>query len=127
MEIEINEKKNNPFLNRTEVHFTIIHENQKTPNRDVVRSELADSLNAKKENIIIERLDSGFGIQKTKGYAKIYSSRKHAENLEYKYILKRNELKGKQKKSEDETKEAEVESKPETSEEKPESEGKEQE
>ena len=101
MEIEIDEKKTNPYLNRTEVNFTITHENQKTPNRDVVRSELADSLNAKKENIIIERLDSGFGSQKTKGYAKIYSSRKHAEEMEYKYIMKRNAVKGKQKKEED--------------------------
>jgi len=111
MEIEIREKKNNPFLNRTEVHFTITHVNQKTPNRDVVRSELADSLNAKKENVIIERLDSGFGSQKTKGYAKIYSSRKDAEELEYKHILKRNEIKGK-KKSEDESKEGSTEGTP---------------
>jgi small subunit ribosomal protein S24e len=112
MEIEIREKKNNPFLNRTEVHFTINHVNQKTPNRDVVRTELADSLNAKKENIIIERLDSGFGSQKTKGYAKIYSSRKHAEEMEYKHIIKRNEIKGKQKKSEDDSKEADTQESP---------------
>ena len=117
MEIEINEKKNNPYLKRTEVNFTITHENQKTPNRDVVRSELADSLNAKKENIIIERLDSGFGSRKTSGYAKIYSSRKDAEEMEYKYIIKRNVVKGKQKKSEDEAKD-EAESTPEPTEEK---------
>ncbi|MBN2065477.1 MAG: 30S ribosomal protein S24e [Candidatus Thermoplasmatota archaeon] len=117
MEIEINEKKTNPYLNRTEVHFTITHENQKTPNRDVVRTELADNLNAKKENIIIERLDSGFGSRQTKGYAKIYSSRKDAEEMEYKYIIKRNAVKGKQKKSDEEGKE-EAESAPEPSEEK---------
>ncbi|MFH1013584.1 MAG: 30S ribosomal protein S24e [Thermoplasmatota archaeon] len=108
MEIEINEKKNNPFLDRTEVHFTILHANQKTPNRDVVRSELAESLNTKKEHVIIEYLNSEFGIQKTTGYARIYSNRKQVEILEYKHILKRNETKGKQKKSDEETKEGEV-------------------
>ncbi len=108
MEIEINEKKNNPFLNRTEVHFTVLHTNQKTPNRDVVRSELAENLNEKKENVFIEQLNSKFGIQKTTGYARIYSTRKQAESLEYKYILKRNEGKGKQKKSDEESKEGET-------------------
>jgi small subunit ribosomal protein S24e len=105
MEIEINEKKNNPFLNRTEVYFTVLHANQKTPNRDVVRSELAESLNEKKENIIIERLNSTFGVQKTTGYARIYGNRKQAETIEYSYILKRNEIKGKQKKADEPPKE----------------------
>jgi len=104
MEIEINEKKNNPLFNRTEVHFTIIHEGEGTPNREIIRSEIADKLNVKKENVIINNINSSFGIQKSRGYAKIYSTPKNAENLERKYILKRNQATQKDKKKDEDKK-----------------------
>lgn len=104
MDIEITEKKNNPLFNRTEVHFTINHEGEGTPNREIIRSEIADKLNVKKENIIINNITSSFGIQKSRGYAKIYSSPKNIENLERKYILNRNKSAQKEKKKEDESK-----------------------
>ena len=115
MEIEINEKKNNPLFNRTEVYFTIIHEGEGTPNREIIRTEIADKLNVNKENIIINNIHSSFGVQKSKGYAKVYSTPKKAESLERKYILKRNQLGGKESKkdekkdqpSKEETKDAE--------------------
>lgn len=111
MEIEITEKKNNPFFKRTEVHFIISHENQGTPNQAIIRNELASELNAKKENIIIESIDSSFGIQQTKGYAKVYSSRKEAESIERKHLLKRNRAQEKkpEKKEEEKTEEAPAE------------------
>ena len=90
MEIEINEKKNNPLFKRTEVYFTVVHPNEATPNRAIIQSELADALNANKDHIIIDTLHSGFGVQKTKGYAKVYSSKKYAESLERKHQLQRN-------------------------------------
>jgi len=102
MEIEIYSKKNNPLLNRTEVHFTIQHEGEKTPNREIIRSELAEKLNAKKENVIINDIQSSSGIQKSMGYAKIYSSLKKAEELERKHILIRNKISVKKEKTEEE-------------------------
>ena len=39
MEIEINSKRNNPLLNRTEVYFTVKHSGEGTPNREIIRSE----------------------------------------------------------------------------------------
>jgi small subunit ribosomal protein S24e len=104
MEIEIKEKTNNPFFKRTEVHFIIKHENQGTPNQAIIRNELAEVLNSKKELVIIDSIDSGFGIQQTRGYAKVYSSRKVAEQIENEHILKRNSIvEGKPKKAEDES------------------------
>ncbi len=44
MEIEIDSKKNNPLLNRTEIYFTIKHIGEKTPNREIIRAELAEKL-----------------------------------------------------------------------------------
>ncbi len=92
MEIEIDSKKNNPLLNRTEIYFTIKHEGEGTPNREIIRSELADKLNVKKENIIVNTVHSSFGIQEISCYAKVYSSSEKSKNLERDYLLKRNKL-----------------------------------
>jgi small subunit ribosomal protein S24e len=92
MEIEIDSKKNNPLLKRTEVYFTVKHIGEKTPNREIIRSELADKLNSKKENVVLNIIKPGFGINKTTGYAKIYSSLNNLKSLERNHILKRNKL-----------------------------------
>jgi small subunit ribosomal protein S24e len=104
MEIEITEKKNNPMFKRTEVQFIIKHENQGTPNKTILQNELAEALNAKKDQIIIDTIHSSFGIQQTRGYAKVYTSRKEAETIERKHILKRNQVSSaKPKKKEEDT------------------------
>jgi len=92
MEIIIDSKKNNPLLSRTEVQFTIKHSGEPTPNREIVRNELADKLNTKKENIIINNISSGFGTCETIGYAKVYTSLKQIKGVERKHFLKRNKL-----------------------------------
>ena len=97
MEIEIDSKKNNPLLNRTEVYFTVKHPGEGTPNRELIRSELADKLNAKKENIIVHVITPGFGTQETTGYAKVYSSVEKSKKSEREHILKRNKLIGEKK------------------------------
>jgi ribosomal protein S24E len=63
METEINSKRNNPLLNRTEIFFTIKHKGEGTPNREIIRGELANKLNVKKENIIVKTVHSSFGNQ----------------------------------------------------------------
>jgi small subunit ribosomal protein S24e len=112
MEIEIQSKTDNTLLGRTEVHFIILHEGEGSPKRDLVRNELAEKLNAKKETVMIDFMRSSFGVRKTIGYAKIYKSIEDAKAGEADPILKRNGLgtKKKQKKETkkegDETKEA---------------------
>jgi small subunit ribosomal protein S24e len=100
MEIEIQSKTDNTLLGRTEVHFIILHEGEGSPKRDLVRNELAEKLNAKKETVMIDFMRSSFGIRKTVGYAKIYKSIEDAKAGEADPILKRNGLgtKKKQKK-----------------------------
>ena len=113
MEIEIDSKKNNPLLNRTEICFTVRHEGGSTPNREIIRSELAEKLNVKKENIIVNAINTSFGIQETTGYAKIYSSVAKAKDGERRHILERNLIgvEGK-KKEEKKTEEKPVEETP---------------
>ena len=97
MEIEIQSKNDNLLLGRTEVRFVIHHEGEGTPKRELVRNELAEKLNAKKENIMINDMHSSFGTRKTIGYAKIYSSIEDAKKGEADPILKRNGLGTKKK------------------------------
>jgi small subunit ribosomal protein S24e len=117
MEIEIQSKTDNILLGRTEVRFVILHEGEGTPKRDLVRSELADKLNAKKETIMIDFMRSSFGARKTVGYAKIYKSIEDAKTGEADPILKRNGLGTKKKPKKEAPKEGEA--KRETSREKP--------
>ena len=105
MEIKIESKRNNPLLNRTEVQFTVKHEGEGTPNREIIRNELADKLNAKKENIIINNISSGFGTQETVGYAKVYTSLKQSKDLERKHFLIRNKVITEGKKTDERKKE----------------------
>jgi small subunit ribosomal protein S24e len=92
MEIDIQIKTNNPLLKRTEVHFTLIHNGESTPKRELVRSELADKLKVKKENIMINYMKANFGKTETIGYARIYKSVDEAKSRERDYILKRNKV-----------------------------------
>ena len=103
MEIEIDSKKNNPLLNRTEIYFTIKHIGEKTPNREIIRAELADKINVKKEDVILDSINTTFGVQEITGYAKVYSSSDKLKVIEREHILVRNKLmqtKKKQKKEE---------------------------
>ncbi len=117
MEIEIQSKIDNVLLGRTEVRFVIFHEGEGTPKRELVRSELAEKLNAKKESIMVDAMHSSFGSRKTIGYAKIYKSIEDAKAREADPILKRNNL-GTKKKAKKEASKPETEKK-ETPKEKP--------
>ena len=107
MDIEIQTQIKNRLLNRTDVHFIVQHTGEQTPKRELIRSELAEKLKVKKEQIIIDNMQSHFGLARTKGYAKIYKSIKEAQSYERDHILKRNNAyaggKTKEEKSKEET------------------------
>jgi len=90
MEIEIEEKRENPLLYRKEIRFVVIHEGEGTPSRAIVKEELAKKLKEKTGNIIIDYIRSHFGSQKSIGYAKVYKSLDDAKKIEPEYIIKRN-------------------------------------
>ena len=125
MELEIIEKRENPLLNRTEVKFRVKHQGEKTPERELVKSDLAEILKVNKSLVIIDYIRPSFGMAISSGYAKIYKSIEDAKKIEPSYILKRNKFgEVKEEKTEEvkeETKE-EKESGQETTEEKEEKE-----
>ena len=104
MDVEINSKRNNLLLNRMEVHFTVRHKDGGTPNREIIRTVLAEKLNVKKENILVNYIHSGFGVQESKGYAKIYKNLDKMKAGERDHILVRNSVITKEKKEKEKTK-----------------------
>ena len=74
MELEIEEKSDNPLLQRQEIQIVIKHENKSTPKRNDVIQSLVKELKAKKDLIIIDHLKNKYGKAETRGYAKIYSN-----------------------------------------------------
>jgi len=98
MELEIQETRENPLMNRTEVHFVLHHPNSQTPKRDAVRDELSKALKVPKDRVIVDHMKPSFGVHDTKGYAKIYPSKEAAMEVENEHMLVRNRLKEKQAK-----------------------------
>lgn len=85
----------NFLLNRKQVDFKLLHQKMPTPSRAEVKSKLAAQFNVDPERIIISKLTPKYGQEFTIGVAKIYDSPEHAQKIELKYMLKRNQPKEK--------------------------------
>ena len=91
MDITIVEEDENPMLHRTDVRFELTHE-EATPERLSVRDSLAAMLNKDSKEVVVHDLDTKFGMRKTVGYAKVYESPEHAQDVEQDYMLERNKI-----------------------------------
>jgi small subunit ribosomal protein S24e len=89
MEVEIVERVENPLFDRIEIKFKVNHENEPTPKRSDVRARLASILNIAEELLVIEKLASTHGRQVASGIARAYRTRERLEELEPKYLLRR--------------------------------------
>ncbi|MCD4816550.1 MAG: hypothetical protein K8R06_09170 [Methanosarcinales archaeon] len=92
MEINITKDWDNPLLDRKEITFNISHSGE-TPSRDEIKNKLVAQLNSRHELVIVDKIRTEYGTQNTYGYAKIYSDVDRANEIENKYVLKRNEPK----------------------------------
>jgi small subunit ribosomal protein S24e len=108
MELEITDKRENTLLDRTEVKFTVSHPNQPTPRRENVREELSKELKVPKDRIVVDYMNSRFGLTISSGYAKIYKKKEVALEVERKHHLVRNKLIKDEKKKEAKPKEGEA-------------------
>jgi small subunit ribosomal protein S24e len=103
MELEITDKRENQLLDRTEVRFTVSHPNQPTPRRESVREQLSKELKVPKDTVVIDHMNSHFGVTISEGYAKIYKKKETALEVERKHHLLRNRLiRDEKKKAKDE-------------------------
>ena len=92
MNLTITNQIDNELLERTELTFTVDHQGEKPPRKDVVRESLASQLNAKKSLVVIHRMTSVFGSQEMQGEAKVYKKADRLQEIEREHIKKRNKL-----------------------------------
>jgi small subunit ribosomal protein S24e len=109
MELEIVTKKENPLLDRIELEVLARHTGQPTPRRDEVREQVAAAVKAKKDQVVVDHLDTTFGVGLTRGYVKVYKTKQAALAIEQRPIIARNRLETQEMKAEAEEKKAAAE------------------
>jgi small subunit ribosomal protein S24e len=92
MEIKIVSNKENALMGRKEIVFTLRHEGETTPSRVQVRQMLASEVGSKTENVVIDSMESEYGLGQTHGTARAYKSADEARKTERVHLLKRNAL-----------------------------------
>jgi small subunit ribosomal protein S24e len=95
MEIKVVEERANPLLKRHEYRFEVTHPTGPTPKREEVRGELAKTIRAPKDRVIIERMHARFGTAVTRGEANVYDTAEAAKQITRGHILVRHGLKEK--------------------------------
>jgi len=87
--MEVTERKENPLLNRVEIHFVWNHANSPTPSLSEMRAAAARAEpGAKEELVFVKDVKTRFGMAQTTGMALVYGSVESAE-LESEYIKTR--------------------------------------
>jgi ribosomal protein S24E len=89
MKIKVNEKTDNPLLNRQDISFTVEHPGTSTPLRLDIRAKLVAMLNCKEDELFIIKLSGLYGQATAKGLAHLYPSKEAALQHEPAYIIKR--------------------------------------
>lgn len=90
MEINVNEKIENPLLNRTEIHFDCIYQGEATPKIMDVKNRLIATLDVDKNLLVVHNLKPSYGEGKANGYAKIYDSEESLAKIEKDHVVKKN-------------------------------------
>ncbi|MHA1608350.1 MAG: 30S ribosomal protein S24e [Candidatus Freyarchaeota archaeon] len=93
MEVKVVSKRRNPFFQREEVAFMVLHQGEGTPSRMEVRRKIAALLSVPLENVYVRKIVTEYGLGRSKGTAMIYDSKEIAYQVEPEYIIKRNEVK----------------------------------
>ena len=92
MKIEIENKRPNALMDRTEVSFKADHRGEGSPKRADVKAKLAEALAVSKDKVVIDHMETEFGKGVSAGYAKVYGSTESAQKFEKNYLLARNGL-----------------------------------
>jgi len=90
MELKIVSKKENSVLKRTEVQFTVEHNQAKTPGRLDIKRSVASQLQVSDKLVFIKKMNTLTGTSITVGEANAYQSEAQAKIIEPDYIVKRN-------------------------------------
>jgi small subunit ribosomal protein S24e len=92
LKLNIESKKENPLQDRTEVVFTAEHTGEPTPGREAIQAGIASAMGVGKERVIVDHMDTKYGIGVSKGYAKVYASPEAVKKSERYHQLVRNKM-----------------------------------
>jgi ribosomal protein S24E len=90
VEIKILGQAYNPLLKRKEVKVEVTHSGAGTPDRFMIRKELASRLDAKLDNIYVVDAESRTGMERTRCYVEVYDAPERARKIVPRYIIDRN-------------------------------------
>jgi ribosomal protein S24E len=96
--LDVDSKKQNKLMERTEVKFKVTHDGESTPARDAIRTALASALGVQKDRVIVSSMTTEYGIGDTYGAAKVYDTVEAAKKNEQHHLLIRNGLAQKEEK-----------------------------
>lgn len=82
----------NRILKRLEIDIYIDHIFSGTPSRAMLRSIIAKIYNVSEDVVVIKNIVSEYGAGASEAHIHIYASSDCVDNIEHKYILKRNNL-----------------------------------
>lgn len=92
MKMNIESKKENQLQERIEVVFSVEHAGEPTPTREAVQSSMASMMGASKDRVIIDHMDTEYGVGISRGYAKVYESPEAIKRSERHHQLVRNKM-----------------------------------
>src|SRR5688572_31043528 len=92
MEVKITQQKENALMARKDIAFQVAHPGETTPSRTQVRQLVAAQVGTKTENVVIDSMETEYGIGRTSGVARAYKSPDEARKTERTHLLKRNAL-----------------------------------
>lgn len=92
MDIKITKQNDNALMARKDIAFQVAHAGETTPSRTQVRQLVAAQVGTKTENVVIDSMETEYGIGRTKGVARAYKSADEARKTERVHMLKRNAL-----------------------------------
>lgn len=92
MDVKITQQKDNALMARKDIRFQVAHAGETTPSRTQVRQLVAAQVGTKTENVVIEAMETEYGIGRTSGIARAYKSPEEARKTERVHLLKRNAL-----------------------------------
>ena len=90
MEIKILGQVYNPLLKRKEVKVEIAHSGAGTPDRFMIRKELASRLDAKLDNVYVVDVETRTGMEKTRCDVEVYDASERARKIVPNYVIDRN-------------------------------------
>ncbi|MCD6207941.1 MAG: hypothetical protein J7J06_08150 [Methanosarcinales archaeon] len=93
MKIEITQDKENTLLNRRDILFGVTPE-KGVCSRKVVKNKLVALLDTKPGLLILDRMNTQYGMQKVVGYARLYDTVQDLKRIEPAYMIARNAAEG---------------------------------